>query len=111
MDRIGTEKRCSRQLAKDAPAASPPRTSEPDSWRLTSRVRSPWQKSWNPVPDPSPPRVSSALVQGGQVSENRIRSWPTVVILDRKSTRLNSSHGYISYAVFCLKKKKNNSSI
>src|SRR2546422_6614340 len=27
---------------------------------------------------------------------------------DRKSTRLNSSHGYISYAVFCLKKKKHN---
>src|SRR2546429_6933327 len=27
--------------------------------------------------------------------------WP----IDRKSTRLNSSHGYISYAVFCLKKK------
>src|SRR2546422_6861037 len=26
---------------------------------------------------------------------------------DRKSTRLNSSHGYISYAVFCLKKKNN----
>ena len=30
--------------------------------------------------------------------------WITYV--DRKSTRLNSSHGYISYAVFCLKKKK-----
>src|SRR2546429_2489228 len=28
------------------------------------------------------------------------------VVEDRKSTRLNSSHGYISYAVFCLKKKK-----
>src|SRR2546422_2105622 len=28
------------------------------------------------------------------------------VLRDRKSTRLNSSHGYISYAVFCLKKKK-----
>src|SRR2546422_5479872 len=28
--------------------------------------------------------------------------------IDRKSTRLNSSHGYISYAVFCLKKKKVN---
>src|SRR5687768_18103292 len=28
------------------------------------------------------------------------------VLPDRKSTRLNSSHGYISYAVFCLKKKK-----
>src|SRR2546422_3628271 len=27
-------------------------------------------------------------------------------VKDRKSTRLNSSHGYISYAVFCLKKKK-----
>src|SRR2546429_4639828 len=30
-----------------------------------------------------------------------------MAISDRKSTRLNSSHGYISYAVFCLKKKKN----
>src|SRR2546429_6854877 len=29
-----------------------------------------------------------------------------MVAQDRKSTRLNSSHGYISYAVFCLKKKK-----
>src|SRR2546429_1692393 len=29
-----------------------------------------------------------------------------IVDEDRKSTRLNSSHGYISYAVFCLKKKK-----
>src|SRR2546422_8183358 len=32
----------------------------------------------------------------------------TFPIPDRKSTRLNSSHGYISYAVFCLKKKKTN---
>src|SRR5687768_18355610 len=31
---------------------------------------------------------------------------PPVSRGDRKSTRLNSSHGYISYAVFCLKKKK-----
>src|SRR2546422_1238629 len=30
---------------------------------------------------------------------------------DRKSTRLNSSHGYISYAVFCLKKKKTQKNI
>src|SRR2546427_8593855 len=29
-----------------------------------------------------------------------------IIILDRKSTRLNSSHSQISYAVFCLKKKK-----
>src|SRR2546422_7795298 len=32
-----------------------------------------------------------------------------VPLRDRKSTRLNSSHGYISYAVFCLKKKKKES--
>src|SRR2546422_11725395 len=32
---------------------------------------------------------------------------PVPPLADRKSTRLNSSHGYISYAVFCLKKKKN----
>src|SRR3712207_7299874 len=31
---------------------------------------------------------------------------PTAAALDRKSTRLNSSHANISYAVFCLKKKK-----
>src|SRR3989449_1920627 len=30
-------------------------------------------------------------------------------VRDRKSTRLNSNHGYISYAVFCLKKKKKTS--
>src|SRR2546429_7337080 len=35
----------------------------------------------------------------------RLRTTPGVD-QDRKSTRLNSSHGYISYAVFCLKKKK-----
>src|SRR2546422_2837812 len=43
--------------------------------------------------------------------------WPTderivrYQLADRKSTRLNSSHGYISYAVFCLKKKKDNQPI
>src|SRR2546430_12525232 len=31
-----------------------------------------------------------------------------IVVIDRKSTRLNSSHSQISYAVFCLKKKKKN---
>src|SRR3989442_5491561 len=34
------------------------------------------------------------------------RSLPLLRLLDRKSTRLNSSHVRISYAVFCLKKKK-----
>src|SRR2546422_8541328 len=40
-----------------------------------------------------------------QLQRNRISVSPKKG--DRKSTRLNSSHGYISYAVFCLKKKKN----
>src|SRR2546422_3369089 len=39
-----------------------------------------------------------------------VKLWQQRVDLDRKSTRLNSSHGYISYAVFCLKKKRNNNS-
>src|SRR5205809_2302674 len=38
-----------------------------------------------------------------------IRSDRRQEVADRKSTRLNSSHGYISYAVFCLKKKKKKS--
>src|SRR5437867_9170985 len=37
-------------------------------------------------------------------------STPTHSYIDRKSTRLNSSHRTISYAVFCLKKKKKNAS-
>src|SRR5256884_3467499 len=45
---------------------------------------------------PPPPRSATR-------GRNRSR-WRA--ISDRKSTRLNSSHGYISYAVFCLKKKK-----
>src|SRR5687768_17696258 len=39
-------------------------------------------------------------------ASHRSSSSATSTRLDRKSTRLNSSHGYISYAVFCLKKKK-----
>src|SRR5207245_4387065 len=35
-----------------------------------------------------------------------VDSWEIADVADRKSTRLNSSHGSISYAVFCLKKKK-----
>src|SRR5215203_7079419 len=39
-------------------------------------------------------------------------AWATTAARDRKSTRLNSSHANISYAVFCLKKKnKNNTTI
>src|SRR2546422_11695049 len=48
------------------------------------------------------PRCSTApAVRGRKAPTGDGRDGP-----DRKSTRLNSSHGYISYAVFCLKKKK-----
>src|SRR2546422_8561964 len=47
-----------------------------------------------------PPRPRSRD-RGPATNRSSTRSWT-----DRKSTRLNSSHGYISYAVFCLKKKK-----
>src|SRR2546422_6111209 len=47
--------------------------------------------------------------QGGGIVPCEIgRDGRPALPLDRKSTRLNSSHGYISYAVFCLKKKKKN---
>src|SRR5687768_13908485 len=44
----------------------------------------------------------------GQCDEPHFTGDAKVWGRDRKSTRLNSSHGYISYAVFCLKKKKTN---
>src|SRR2546422_3615990 len=52
---------------------------------------------------------SSSIAQGTQFPLNlpEIKPFAQARISDRKSTRLNSSHGYISYAVFCLKKKKN----
>src|SRR3712207_6894009 len=59
--------------------------------------------------------ASAALVTSGTATlETALLNVPQVVCyetpvprLDRKSTRLNSSHANISYAVFCLKKKKN----
>src|SRR2546422_8101373 len=44
----------------------------------------------------------------GEILHLTLRKRCRTSATDRKSTRLNSSHGYISYAVFCLKKKKNN---
>src|SRR2546429_9956075 len=50
------------------------------------------------------PRASPGMASG--CWERRKWCCPAARTEDRKSTRLNSSHGYISYAVFCLKKKK-----
>src|SRR2546422_2022369 len=53
------------------------------------------------------PAKSSGLEQYGHCNGHRyVSSARSHSGGDRKSTRLNSSHGYISYAVFCLKKKK-----
>src|SRR2546422_8021804 len=41
-----------------------------------------------------------------ELVDAQVREGGDAVHEERKSTRLNSSHGYISYAVFCLKKKK-----
>src|SRR5206468_9078447 len=51
--------------------------------------------------------TSAATVQGGQscVRKGPESAWLCRQKIDRKSTRLNSSHDQISYAVFCLKKK------
>src|SRR2546422_3963111 len=55
--------------------------------------------------------IFQRAVNGNRIRHPAIRIRAAVHIIktacgDRKSTRLNSSHGYISYAVFCLKKKK-----
>src|SRR2546422_5476534 len=52
-------------------------------------------------------RNTLVILEGGKGTEGAQVTFATAW-RDRKSTRLNSSHGYISYAVFCLKKKKQN---
>src|SRR5688572_22066948 len=62
---------------------------------------------------PSGPMIRSAvlaglLASGCEVTDLGVSPTPSMQIADRKSTRLNSSHSQISYAVFCLKKKRTN---
>src|SRR2546429_1181487 len=51
-------------------------------------------------------RRGIAAQEAAQTAGSSDGPWHLANTPDRKSTRLNSSHGYISYAVFCLKKKK-----
>src|SRR2546430_7549943 len=55
-----------------------------------------------------PDEGTACLREASRVRDGCRCSWPARGGTDRKSTRLNSSHSQISYAVFCLKKKKNN---
>src|SRR2546422_2503546 len=57
------------------------------------------EMAWNQIREPG----CYLMIESGELA----RVFPEALSPDRKSTRLNSSHGYISYAVFCLKKKKN----
>src|SRR2546429_3574400 len=89
------------------------------SWKLTAR-----NSSGSKLMDsPRRPSVSSAKMSGEQKDDEADRPerapdpvQPSPALeegerVDRKSTRLNSSHGYISYAVFCLKKKNSHPKI
>src|SRR2546422_17603 len=55
---------------------------------------------------PSPPPISAPTTSSPRWSASTNSPPSCTRARNRKSTRLNSSHGYISYAVFCLKKKK-----
>src|SRR2546422_8297549 len=60
------------------------------------------------IPATVPSRASKRSRSPPRFSPNVTPATTSRERADRKSTRLNSSHGYISYAVFCLKKKKEN---
>src|SRR3712207_7212967 len=67
-----------------------------------------------PGPDGDRPAISLRSARGGTGADEELARQPVLqghLGEDRKSTRLNSSHANISYAVFCLKKKKNTTSI
>src|SRR6266446_5115461 len=60
---------------------------------------------------PAPPELFDFLTRQdpvGNACRHLICNYNSALAMDRKSTRLNSSHLVISYAVFCLKKKKKN---
>src|SRR5690554_7036865 len=72
-----------------------------------------WKKKWDKVMNADMHKADIKWFEGAElnITENCIdrhldeRGDQTAIILDRKSTRLNSSHVRISYAAFCLKKK------
>src|SRR3712207_7515927 len=79
----------------------------PNACRTTAGREIAGLSDWSsrPVQRDRPPVGSPAAPGRVGVARNRADSLPDIA-QDRKSTRLNSSHANISYAVFCLKKKK-----
>src|SRR2546422_5330422 len=73
------------------------------------RPAAPARSDTGPTEPPSAPKNSLTRFLESFTYRNlgpAAYSGRVTALADRKSTRLNSSHGYISYAVFCLKKKK-----
>src|SRR5690625_6648579 len=78
----------------------------------TTLFRSPSVSMPNQLLNPQLKPEIATSIEGGMdlaLFSNRVRFEGTWYQVDRKSTRLNSSHVAISYAVFCLKKKKTTS--
>src|SRR3712207_8512578 len=73
--------------------------SEVGGWRDVKRGPQARECQW-------PPEVERSNERTLPWSLQKDPALPTILSPDRKSTRLNSSHANISYAVFCLKKKK-----
>src|SRR5438874_8896958 len=84
----------------------------PDRMNATGRVNRPSKKSVPPTTSITPANHTSdpsgAVPPPGRIAAGNANNLaePTWMNRDRKSTRLNSNHVEISYAVFCLKKKK-----
>src|SRR2546430_4754540 len=74
-----------------------------------------WFKSDHAPADPYPPAahslVPATILAANATETHRSKEGLRDASQDRKSTRLNSSHSQISYAVFCLKKKKSMSDV
>src|SRR5207248_1310089 len=78
-----------------------------DEWEIDA-IYSASQKCLSCTPGLSPVSFNERVIEHVKKRKDKIHSWfmDMNLLLDRKSTRLNSSHRTISYAVFCLKKKK-----
>src|SRR5690625_5525432 len=72
--------------------------------RSTGRINN--KRNGNVQPRLFFPKTNESIKQKGEEMKEKIVKKNGIRLLDRKSTRLNSSHVAISYAVFCLKKKK-----
>src|SRR3712207_7685575 len=90
----------------------PPRSTLFPYTTLFRSRREDYVGEWLPEPLPTSPDVAEDVELAESVSiamltvlETLAPAERAVFVLDRKSTRLNSSHANISYAVFCLKKK------